>query len=169
MKVDDFIRLVHQQEGDKYVLGSKVNKNDPDPDVFDCSGLVEWALGRLGISLPRPAQSQYYALQKQGKAITADAALKLRGALVFKKGATSATRPRPIYHVGVTIGNGEVIEAKGRKYGVVHSKNQFGKWQLGAIIPGITAGQSSPSSGGVSMASLALLAALALAYFYYGR
>lgn len=40
-------------------------------------------------------------------------------------------------HVGVYIGNGEVIEAKGTEYGVVKSRLADNNWQTWAKIPGI--------------------------------
>ena len=42
---------------------------------------------------------------------------EIKGLLVFKSG-----------HVGVYIGNGEVIEAKGHAYGVVKTRFKDGKW-----------------------------------------
>ncbi len=67
---------------------------------FDCSGLTQWAWGRAGVSLPRTAQGQYDAIQH----IPLSALQP--GDLVFWDDGTSS-----VQHVGMYVGNGEVIHA----------------------------------------------------------
>jgi lysozyme family protein len=50
---DRAVALASQEAGDPYVYGAD------GPDSFDCSGLVAYVYGRLGISLPHNAQAQY--------------------------------------------------------------------------------------------------------------
>lgn len=64
---------------------------------FDCSGLVQWAYGKAGISLPRVAADQ----AKEGVAVTAADAQP--GDLVFFGS--------PIHHVGIYLGNGKMVDA----------------------------------------------------------
>jgi cell wall-associated NlpC family hydrolase len=63
---------------------------------FDCSGLVDWAYGRLGIALPHSS----YALYDQGRRV---ARSRMRaGDLLFFSGRG---------HVGIYIGRGRMVHA----------------------------------------------------------
>ena len=66
------------------------------PAGFDCSGLVYWAYGRLGIELPHSS----YALYDQGRHV-ARSRMK-RGDLLFFSG---------LGHVGIYIGRGRMVHA----------------------------------------------------------
>jgi cell wall-associated NlpC family hydrolase len=68
---------------------------------FDCSGLVQAAYRRAGISLPRVAQSQFDA----GPAVTSGTSVE-PGDLVF-----FGTGPNSVDHVGLYVGAGEMIDA----------------------------------------------------------
>ena len=63
---------------------------------FDCSGLVDWAYGRLGIALPHSS----YALYDQGRHV-ARSRMKA-GDLLFFSGRG---------HVGIYIGRGRMVHA----------------------------------------------------------
>ena len=63
---------------------------------FDCSGLVSWAYGRLGIALPHSS----YALYDQGRRVS-PARLKA-GDLLFFSG---------LGHVGLYVGRGRMVHA----------------------------------------------------------
>lgn len=76
---------------------------DPQQGV-DCSGLVQDVFARLGISLPRTSQEQATV----GTAVNGLAAAE-PGDLVFYPG-TDGTAAAP-GHVGIYIGNGEMIDA----------------------------------------------------------
>ena len=90
-------------QGWKYVYGG----SNPNTS-FDCSGLVQWCYGKVGISLPRTAQAQYDATQhlplSQAKA----------GDLVFFHSTYNAgsyvthvgilVSPTQMYHAGNPIG-----------------------------------------------------------------
>jgi cell wall-associated NlpC family hydrolase len=63
---------------------------------FDCSGLVYWAYGRLGIELPHSS----YALHEMGRSV---ARSKMKpGDLLFFSG---------LGHVGIYIGHGRMVHA----------------------------------------------------------
>jgi NlpC/P60 family len=68
---------------------------------FDCSGLVQWVYAEAGISLPRVAQDQFDA----GPHLPAGATL-YPGDLVF-----FGSGPDAVEHVGIYVGNGEMIDA----------------------------------------------------------
>jgi cell wall-associated NlpC family hydrolase len=82
--------------GTPYVWGGE------QPGVgFDCSGLVQWVYAEAGISLPRVAQDQYDV----GPHLPAGATL-YPGDLVF-----FGSGPQAVEHVGIYVGNGEMIDA----------------------------------------------------------
>jgi cell wall-associated NlpC family hydrolase len=73
---------------------------------FDCSGLVYWAYGRLGIELPHSS----YALYDRGRQVTRSS--MKAGDLLFFSG---------LGHVGMYIGRGRMVHAprSGRRVEVV--------------------------------------------------
>jgi peptidoglycan DL-endopeptidase CwlO len=84
------VRLARTQLGAPYVYGGA------SPGGFDCSGLVMWVYGRLGIPLPHNAA----ALYSSGRPVSL---AHLRpGDLVFFHG---------LGHVGIYIGHGRMIHA----------------------------------------------------------
>lgn len=93
--------------------------------VTDCSGLVRWALNELGEKIVHHATYQYTDwCNKKGKLVDGqrtDGKPILPGTLVFLQGSQDK-----IHHVGVYVGDGIVIEAKGTQSGVVTSS--LTKW-----------------------------------------
>ena len=84
------------QVGTPYVWGGET------PGVgFDCSGLVQAAYKAAGITLPRVAQDQYDTTAKLGPGEPL-----LPGDLIFFGGG-----PTDVTHVGIYIGNGQMIDA----------------------------------------------------------
>ncbi len=91
------ISFAEQQLGKPYLFGGT------GPDAFDCSGLVMMAYRAAGIDIPRTSQQQW----KWGPHIPASKVEA--GDLVFFAGADGTdTAPG---HVGLVIGDGEMIEA----------------------------------------------------------
>ena len=89
--------------------------------VTDCSGLLLWALKQLGETIVHQARYQYtdYSAPK-GKLVNGkrdDGKPLLPGTAVFLQGSEAR-----IHHVGVYVGHGICIEAKGTRWGVVTSK-----------------------------------------------
>ena len=84
-------RLARRYVGVRYVWGGASPRHG-----FDCSGLVMYVYGKLGVSLPHHAASQY----SYGRNVSRWA-LK-PGDLVFFSG---------LGHVGLFIGNGRFIDA----------------------------------------------------------
>jgi cell wall-associated NlpC family hydrolase len=87
------VDIALQYVGVPYVWGAS------SPDGFDCSGLVKYAYGKIGIYLPHSSAMQYgygvYVPKDQLKP----------GDLVFFY--------TPIHHVGIYIGNGKMVNATG--------------------------------------------------------
>jgi len=74
------------------------------PSGFDCSGLVQYVYGQEGVSLPRTSEEQATAGQP-----VASLAQAQPGDLVFFAGSDgTASSPG---HVGIYIGNGQMIDA----------------------------------------------------------
>ena len=134
-----FLQAAVSQAGDPYVWGAEAQAADSDPSAFDCSELVQWAAGQVGLDLPDGSWLQYLDLQGQGSTISVEEALRTPGALLF----SFSEEPRPgggrpgQAHVAISLGDGRTIEARGRSYGV-------GTWEAGdrfeyaAVVPGLS-------------------------------
>ena len=87
---DRAVSLAREQLGAPYVWGGA------SPSGFDCSGLVSWVYGRLGVALPHNAAALYGV----GRSVSGG---QLRpGDLVFFSG---------LGHVGLYVGGGRMIHA----------------------------------------------------------
>jgi len=83
------------------------------PSAFDCSGLVQYVFGQVGVNLPRRAVDQ--------SEVGARARGRLqRGDLVFF--ATDARHPRLVTHVGIFEAAGTMIDASSR-FGTVRRED----------------------------------------------
>ena len=91
------IAFAEQQLGKPYQWGAT------GPDAFDCSGLVMMAYRAAGIDIARTSQGQWATEQQ------VPASQVQPGDLVFFAGADGT--PTSPGHVGLVIGNGQMIEA----------------------------------------------------------
>lgn len=153
-KIDDFIAYLNSHLGDAYVWGAQGERVDNRADLekwvrrketsrreadralayikkaaktplyaFDCSGLIiHWLRDIKGlIDHDTNAQGLYKQCKQQGKL----GAWRMEpGDLVFRYSFAKGK----MAHVGVYVGNGMAIEAKGRDYGVVNLHLSFGGW-----------------------------------------
>lgn len=87
------VKLASQYLGVPYVWGGT------SPSGFDCSGLVQYVYGRLGISLPRTSQQQV------GSGSPVTGSLEPGDLLFFEPGADGPG------HVGIYAGDNTFIEA----------------------------------------------------------
>ena len=90
----------------------------------DCSGIIVGVMRDLGIIKPT---SDYRARDFQAKSTKVPLKDLQAADLVFDK-QSEAT------HVGVYIGDGYVIESRGRDYGVVKRKTSEGNWVVGGRL-----------------------------------
>lgn len=93
---------------------------DPKP-CFDCAGLVKslWVYPKYNAADDLGATGIYGKCKVKG---ALDVSKLKPGHLVFKGNDKTKT------HVGIYIGNDEVIEAKGHAYGVIKSKLSSNNW-----------------------------------------
>jgi cell wall-associated NlpC family hydrolase len=113
---DSIVALARAQVGKRYVLGGKSPSRG-----FDCSGLVQYIVSALQISLPRTAREQAHA----GVAVPKDTSELLPGDLLtFGKG-------KQITHIGIYVGDGRMIHASTKAGRVIETK------LLRAPAPGI--------------------------------
>ncbi|AQY71840.1 peptidase M23 [Lactiplantibacillus plantarum] len=112
----------------KYVYGAE------GPSAFDCSGLVEYTLKKLGINFPRTSGEQYKASKYVSNPKPGD--------LVF-------FGPGGSDHVGVYTGNGEFYSAENEHSGMGISKvhgGGYGTFAGYGRVPGLSDSTSSDKS-----------------------
>lgn len=91
-KLSSVVQIAEREEGKDYVYGTA------GPDTFDCSGLVYYCYEQAGFKIQRQTAQDYYneSIKTNTPAI---------GDLVFFGDPTN------IYHIGIYIGNNEMIDA----------------------------------------------------------
>jgi murein DD-endopeptidase len=107
-------------------LGTPYRYGGNGRDGLDCSGLVQRAYSRAGIEVPRTSQAQFQALPGVEEARPGDL-------LFFDTG-----RGGKASHVGIYLGDGEMIHAPGRGREVTTARLEVDYWQrrfLGAAGP----------------------------------
>lgn len=84
-------------------IGSPYRYGGSGPDAFDCSGLVTYAHGQIGVAVPRTAAQQFAAAAPVKRS-------ELRpGDLVFFR-----LDSRDVSHVGIYAGDGRFVHAPQR-------------------------------------------------------
>lgn len=97
--VEHVVEHAHKYLGVPYVWGGKT------PQGFDCSGLVCWVLGELGISVPEGSQGQW-----SSDVGTRVASGQMQPGDVVYFDMPSSEQPTP-NHVGIYIGEDRMIVA----------------------------------------------------------
>jgi cell wall-associated NlpC family hydrolase len=106
--------------GKPYLLAA--HANNPAANAFDCSGLVQWSFKTAGVALPRTAQEQFNATQR----VKAEEVRP--GDLVFFHSTYNAGTP--VTHVGIALGNGQMMQAGNAGVGVVDLNSAYWKNHL---------------------------------------
>jgi cell wall-associated NlpC family hydrolase len=109
------VREAHARLGTPYQWGAS------GPERFDCSGLSSWVWRKAGVSLPHSSRAQYAGGRKVSRAEIQPGDLVFHGS--------------PIHHVGIYIGNGNMISAP-RTGDVVKIQYAFRSDYAGAVRPG---------------------------------
>ncbi|MDT8879339.1 C40 family peptidase [Halomonas saccharevitans] len=110
----------------KRSLGTPYRYGGTSERGLDCSGLVQRAYSRAGIRVPRTSRAQFQALPRVDEARPGD--------LLFF--ATAGGRKAS--HVGIYLGDGEMIHAPGHGRSVTTTTLTLDYWQerfLGAAAP----------------------------------
>jgi cell wall-associated NlpC family hydrolase len=113
------LREAMSRQGMPYVWGGA------GPNVFDCSGLVQWSFAQAGITMPRVAADQALT----GPAVPVSQLQP--GDLLFYH--TDPTAPTYISHVAMFLGNGWMIQAPEPGMNVEVVPADFGSEFAGAI------------------------------------
>ena len=130
-----FLTAALSRVGMPYVWGGS------GPNVFDCSGLVQWSMRQAGIVMPRVAASQ---AQTGPRIPVADLQ---PGDLLFYH--TDPTAPAYISHVAIYIGRGLVVQAPQPGQNVEVVPAFFGSGFAGAVrvYPGVAAAVAGNMAG----------------------
>jgi cell wall-associated NlpC family hydrolase len=114
-----FLKAAESRLGMPYVWGGD------GPDVFDCSGLVQWSFAQAGVVMPRVADAQ--ALTGPEVPVS-----ELQpGDLLFYH--TDPTAPGYISHVAIYLGDGEMLQAPEPGLDVEVVPASFGSEFAGAV------------------------------------
>lgn len=136
----DVVNLALSERGKPYEYGAE------GPDAFDCSGLVQWVYGKLGLTTPRTTTDM---MGNKSNLQPITRAQLGPGDLVF-----SNWTGEPHSHVGIYDGKGNIIEAPEPGKNVMVTKLGDGYWtRVDALrrVPGTdgAAAASDPSLIGV--------------------
>lgn len=123
-QASDFVDMALSQESKTYALGTEASKSLEHTEASDCSELVEWAAGRVGVQITDGSMNQ----KRATKRISVDEALHTEGALLFKGNPTQ---------VAISVGDGvHTIEARW-PHGVTKSTTSVGGFTHGGLIRGM--------------------------------
>jgi peptidoglycan DL-endopeptidase CwlO len=111
------------------------------PDVFDCSGLVQWSFAQAGVVMPRVAADQ----ARTGPVVPVSQVQP--GDLLFYH--TDPTAPGYISHVAIYLGHGEMVQAPEPGLDVEIVPASFGSEFAGAIqvYPRVAAAVAADAAG----------------------
>lgn len=136
--INRFLEVALAQSGDRYEMNVVADQNDPDPDVFDCSELVEWAAAQVDVDVGTASYLQYLDMKNADALVDVQQAIDTPGALLFtfsNEPVPGGGRPQKA-HVAISLGDGRVIEARSTRDGV-GVFNAGDRFNYAAFIPGM--------------------------------
>jgi cell wall-associated NlpC family hydrolase len=126
-KAAHLLVLALKEVGKPYVLGSE-GQPEESLKTWDCSELVQHLLAQVGVEQVTDSNGRVTPIAafdgagfqwERSCSIPFEEGVKLPGALLFiQSESTYRTKPHHIGHVAISLGNGYVLEARGRAYGV---------------------------------------------------
>jgi len=126
-KAAHLLVLALKEVGKPYVLGSE-GAPEQTLKTWDCSELVQHMLAQVRVEQVTDSDGRVTPVAafdgaglqwERSRSIPFAEGLKLPGALLFiQSDRTYPTKPHHIGHVAISLGNGYVLEARGRAYGV---------------------------------------------------
>ncbi len=117
--IDTMISVAKKQLGDKYVLGAE------GPKTFDCSGLVYYCLKEAGSNRRRLNAAGYSSVSDWEKITTLSTKKLKKGDLLFFYNNAMSK----VGHVGIYIGNGEMVDASSSNGKVVRRSCLTSHWK----------------------------------------
>jgi cell wall-associated NlpC family hydrolase len=114
---DSVVATASEAMGRPYQYGG----TGEDGGGFDCSGLIQYAYGRHGITLPRTSEDQ----AREGREVGKNPATLVPGDLL-----TFSNRGGAVTHVGLYIGDGRFIHSatRGVQVSVLSADDPYGRW-----------------------------------------
>jgi N-acetylmuramoyl-L-alanine amidase len=161
------LNIALTKAGQKYQLGAKVPKNNPDwSGPWDCAELATWSVYQLTGKLygclnnsAKPEVADAYSGNwmndvKTGRLIIAsqDEANTVPGVILIRKPPLPASMGTG--HVAISDGSGGTIEAMDAKNGVKRGKVEGRQWHAFAKIPGLTYDAASSSYNKLALPQL---------------
>jgi cell wall-associated NlpC family hydrolase len=126
-KAAHLLVLALKEVGKPYVLGSE-GAPEESLKTWDCSELVQHLLAQVGVEQVTDSKGRATPVSafdgagfqwERSRSIPFADGVKLPGALVFIQSASAYPRkPHNIGHVAISLGNGYLLEARGRAYGM---------------------------------------------------
>jgi hypothetical protein len=130
------------QLGKPYQFDTPLDRANPNPDTFDCSGLTMWCYNTAGIILPHNAAAQWALMSHRpvGDAQGGDV-------MFWEEGGT-------ISHCAIYMGDGTIIEAP--EPGKSVQQKPFAYWKQPISTVGVYTGASeSGAVSGINAADIA--------------
>jgi hypothetical protein len=114
---DSVVAAATEAMGRPYEFGG----SGQDGEGFDCSGLIQYAYARYGISLPRVSADQ----AREGKKIPRNVGDLAPGDLL-----TFSNKGGPVTHVGMYLGDGRFVHSasRGVQVSVLSDDDPYGRW-----------------------------------------
>ncbi len=125
--VERAIEFAKSRVGTPYVWGGT------EPGGFDCSGLLLWAFDKAGLTLPRTSREQWgYTGDREAGITTSHVSREelQRGDLVFW---SSDGTQSGIYHVGMYLGNDQLLNAANSKSDVLVQSMYYNQGFMGGL------------------------------------